>query len=46
MYFEILEIFKLDKVDMDIEFNNKIFIINNKSDINHFSKIYKYFNIL
>ena len=38
LYFEILEIFKLNKVDMDIEFNNKIFIINNESDITSFFK--------
>ena len=38
LYYEILEIFKLNKVDMDIEFNNKIFIINNESDIKSFFK--------
>ena len=38
LFFAILEIFKLDKVDMDIEFNNKILIINNESDIKSFFK--------
>ena len=38
LYFKILEIFKLNKVDMDIEFHNKIFIINNQSDIKSFFK--------
>ena len=33
LYFEILEIFKLNKVDMIIEYLDKIYLINYESDI-------------
>ena len=47
LYFEILEIFKLNKVDMIIEYLDKVYLINYKNDIKKFFQIfYKYFNIL
>ena len=38
LYFEILEIFKLDKVDTIIEYLDKVYLINCEYDIN---KIFK-----
>ena len=38
LYFEILEIFKLNKVDMIIEYLDKVYLINYKNDIKIFSK--------
>ena len=40
LYFEILEIFKLNKVDMIIEYLDKVYLINNKNCI---KKFFKYF---
>ena len=38
LYFEILEIFKLNKVDMIIEYLDKEFIVCYADDIKNFSK--------
>ena len=40
LYFEILEIFKLNKVDMIIEYLDKVYLINCENDIKKFLKIY------
>ena len=40
LYFEILEIFKLNKVDMIIEYLDKVYLINYKNDI---KKFFEYF---
>ena len=42
LYFEILEIFKLNKVDMIIEYFDKVYLINYENDIKNFLKIYNY----
>ena len=42
LYFEILEIFKLNKVDMIIEYLDKVYLINYENDIKIFLKIYNY----
>ena len=36
IYFEILEVFKLNKVDMIIEYFHKVYLINCKNDIKKF----------
>ena len=38
LYFEILEIFKLNKVDMIIEYLDKVYLINYENDIKNFFK--------
>ena len=39
LYFEILEIFRLNKVDMIIEYLDKVYLINCENDIKNFFKI-------
>ena len=47
VYFEILEISKLNKVDMIIEYLDKSYLINYENDIKKFlQNFYKQFNIL
>ena len=38
LYFEILEIFKLNKVDIIIEYLDKVYLINYENDIKKFFK--------
>ena len=38
LYFEILEIFKLNKVDMIIEYSDNVYLINYENDIKKFFK--------
>ena len=38
LFFEILEIFRLDKVDVIIEYLDKVYLINYENDIKKFFK--------
>ena len=42
LYFKILEIFKLNKVDMIIKYLDKEILINSENDIRKFFKIYNH----